>query len=199
MTKEQLSDALLRALQGPVEEFASQPSPAAKEAATKRAKLEADREKLAKVLGEDSPGYGPAVEAIDSQLKSLKIDDRTQRKQNLQLVAEALIFVTNTLRIPVKLKDTGPARAPAATAAARATDGTASTKPRTRRSPEAMQREAAAVLRVLPGAGRAFISKGEIAEKVGFDPQSALLKLKREGDAQSNGVRGAGGGWRKAD
>ena len=195
MTKEQLIDALHKALQGPVEEFSAQPSPAAAAAETQRTQLEADRENLKKVLGEDSPAFGPAVTAIDEQLKSLKIDERTQRKQNLQLVAEALIVVSNMLRVPIKLKDTGPV--PTKPQAAKTASGDAPTKTRTRKSSEEMERESNAVLRALPGASRPYISKGDIADKVGFDPSSALLKLKREGDAESNGVRGAGGGWRK--
>ncbi len=198
MTKEHLIDTLSKTLTPIVEEFAAQPSPAALKAGEDRDKLEQQRANLGRALEEGSPAYNAAAAAIDEQLKGLKIDDRTQRKQNLQLVAEATVVVANMLRVPLKLKDTSP---PASAAAAKtATPGSpAAPGKRTRKSTAQMEQEARAVYKALPGASRDFIAKGEIADKVGFDPSSALLKLKRDGEAESNGVRGAGGGWRKAE
>lgn len=197
MTKEHLIDALSKTLTPIIEEFAAQPSPAAQLADEKREKLESQRANLGKALEEGSPAYNAAVSAIDEELKGLKIDDRTQRKQNLQLAAEAMVVVTNTLRVPLKLKDVNP---PASSSAkASAAGSTTPTGKRARKSTAQMEEETRAVYKALPGASRDFVSKGFVADKVGFDPSSALLKLKRDGEAESNGVRGAGGGWRKAE
>ncbi|MEM1097986.1 MAG: hypothetical protein AAGH92_04280 [Planctomycetota bacterium] len=192
MTKEQLADQLSKSITPVIEKFAAQPSPAAAELGNQRTSLEKQRADAAKVLDTGSAAYSAAVAAIDEELKGLKIDDRTQRKQNLQLAAEALVIVANTLRVPVKLKDTGRA-------AAKSSSGAFSGgNKRSRKSNAQMEQEAAAVLKALPSAKKDFVAKADIADKVGFDPQSALLKLKRDELAESNGVRGAGGGWRKA-
>ncbi len=198
MTKEQLIDSLSKTITPLVDQFASQPSPAARQAEEERAKLEQQRTSLAKALEEGSPAYNAAAAAIEEQLKGLKVDDRTQRKQNLQLAAEAVVVVANMLRVPVKLRDTGSNAAKPASASASASATGGGGGKRTRKSNAQMEQETNAVLKALPGASRGFVSKADIADKVGFDPSSALLKLKREGDAESNGVRGAGGGWRKA-
>ncbi|MEM8783445.1 MAG: hypothetical protein AAGE65_11400 [Planctomycetota bacterium] len=187
MTKEQLIDQFSKSIGPVVEKFAAQPSPAAAELGDQRKKLEKQKADAGKVFDEGSPAYNAAVAAIEDELKGLKIDDRTQRKQNLQLAAEALVVVANTLRVPVKLKDTGRSSAAAAGSGKRA-----------RKTNAQMEQEATAVLKALPSSKRDFAPKANITEKVGFDPQSALLKLKRDGLAESNGVRGAGGGWRKA-
>ncbi|MEM9752515.1 MAG: hypothetical protein AAF916_03940 [Planctomycetota bacterium] len=192
MTKEQLADQLSKSITPVIEKFAAQPSPAAAELGNQRTSLEKQRADAAKVLDTGSAAYSAAVAAIDEELKGLKIDDRTQRKQNLQLAAEALVIVANTLRVPVKLKDTGRAAAKSSSGA-----GSGGNK-RSRKSNAQMEQEAAAVLKALPSAKKDFVAKADIADKVGFDPQSALLKLKRDELAESNGVRGAGGGWRKA-
>lgn len=189
MTKEQLADQLSRAITPIVEKFAAQPSPAASELSDQRAALEKQKTDAAKVFDENSAAYAAAVSAIDDELKGLKIDDRTQRKQNLQLAAESMVIVANTLRVPIKLKTTG------SKASSSSSGGGGK---RTRKTNAQMEQEANTVLKALPSAKRDFAAKADIADKVGFDPQSALLKLKRDGCAESNGVRGAGGGWRKA-
>ena len=191
MTKEQLIDSLSKVMTPLVEKFAEQPSPDAAAQDDHRKELETKREQLAKLLGEGSSTYAAASADITDQLKSLKVDSRTQRKQNLQLAAEAVVTVANMLRVPLKLRDTGTGRSASASKVS-------SGGKRARKSNAQMAQETAAVLKALPSAKKDFVAKGVITDKVGFDPQSALLKLKRDGEAESNGVRGAGGGWRRA-
>ncbi|MEM7578212.1 MAG: hypothetical protein AAF328_12150 [Planctomycetota bacterium] len=190
MTKEQLADQLSKAITPVIEKFVAQPSPAAANVEAERVNLEKQKAGAAKVFDTGSAAYTAAVGAIDEELKGLKIDDRTQRKENLQLAALALVSVANTLRVPIKLK---PATGKASSGSSAASGGK-----RTRKTNAQMEQEANAVLKALPSAKKDFVPKSDIANKVGFDPQSALLKLKRDDLAESNGVRGAGGGWRKA-
>ncbi len=194
MTKEQLIDQLHQAIAPTIEKFAAQPSPEAAQFDDHRKKLEKQKADASKVFDEGSAAYNAAINAIDEELKGLKVDDRTQRKQNLQLAAEAMVTVGNMLRVPLKLRDTGKITAKAG----KWTGSSGGGGKRTRKTNEQMEQETQQVLKALPGSKKDFVSKSEIAGKVGFDPQSALLKLKREGEAESNGVRGAGGGWRRA-
>ncbi|BAM02749.1 hypothetical protein [Phycisphaera mikurensis] len=190
MTKEQLSDKIRAALTPLVEDFVAQPSPGANATEEQRVAIERRRQSVRESLGEDDPAYKAASEVLDESLRNLSVSNASQKKENLRLVAEALVVVTNGLRVPVKLKPKGETRS---SAAAQKTDGR-----RNRKSSETLAEETAAVLKALPRASAAFVPKSDITEKVGFDPTSALLKLKREGNAVSNGRRGAGGGWRKA-
>jgi hypothetical protein len=193
VNKEQLGTDLLKKLEPMVEQFASQPSPRALEAREKLAEIEEKKAGAAKLLGEGTAAYKAAVRALEEDEKACKVNESFQRKQNLQLFAEALVYVCNHLRVPVKLKDAG-----GPTQSAGKSSGGSGGGKRTRKTAEAMQQESDAVLKALPSASGKYVSKADIETKVGFDPTSALLKLKRDGDAESNGMRGSAGGWRKA-
>ena len=194
MTKEQLSDKLQSALTPIVESFVKQASPAASAQEDQRKAIEERRENARKSLGDDDEAFRAANSVLDRQLDELKVSDADQRKENRRLAAEALVHVTNNLRLPLKLKPKNAAGTPGAGGKA----GTANDGRRNRKSGEVLAREVAAVVKALPRAASAFVPKSDITEKVGFDPTSALLKLKRTGEAVSNGRRGAGGGWRRA-
>ncbi len=193
MNKEQLSDKLQAAIHPLIEEFIGQPSPGASAKEEERAAVEKRRENARKSLGEEDPAFRAANDVLDQLLEALQVSSTDQKKENRRIAAEALIHVTNGLRLPVKLKpksETG-GRKPGGRA------GTAADGRRNRKTAEVLARETAAVVKALPRAAAAFVPKSDITEKVGFDPTSALLKLKREGVAVSNGRRGSGGGWRK--
>jgi hypothetical protein len=194
VTKEQLADQLNKAITPLIEKFIAQPSPEAADSDEHRSRLEKQKSDAAKVFEEGSAALNAAISALEDEIKGLKIDGRTQQKQNRQLASEALIVVTNSLRLPVKLKNTGRGAGRSASASGSA----GGSGRRSRKTNEQMEQEANSVLKALPAASKDFVPKATIADKVGFDPQSALLKLKRDGYAESNGVRGAGGGWRKA-
>lgn len=192
MTKEQLSDKLRAAISPLIEDFSAQPSPGSSANEEKRKEIEERREILRKGLGEDDPAYRAASDVLNQALDGLKLSESQQRKENLRIAAEALIHVTNTLRMPMKLKTKAESGLGAASKAGTSTDGR-----RFRKTAKALAEETAAVMKILPRSNAGYMSKGEINEKVGFDATSALLKLKREGEANSNGRRGSGGGWRK--
>ncbi len=192
MTKEQFGTDLMKKLQPMVEQFVSQPSPRALEAREKLAEIESKKAGLAKVLGDGSPAYKAAVRVLEDEEKNSRVNESFQRKQNLQLVAEAMIYVANELRIPLRLKDSGGPSAPASKGKV------GSTGKRFRKTAESMKQESDTVLKALPASNGKFVSKIDLQEKLGFDPTSALLKLKRDGEAASNGMRGTAGGWRKA-
>ena len=64
-----------------------------------------------------------------------------------------------------------------------------------------MEEARQAVHVVLPLPGKSFRSKGDLAKRTGLDPavvHSALLSLRRDGKAQTNGARGLKAGWQKA-
>lgn len=193
MNKEQLTDKLRVAISPLIEEFSAQPSPGSAANEEKRKAIEERREAVRKSLGEDDPAYRAASDVLDQALDGLKISDAHQRKENLRIAAEALIHVTNTLRLPVKLKTKTESGLSGGGKAGTPGDGR-----RFRKTAKMLAEETTAVLKALPRSGSAFMPKGEINEKVGFDSTSALLKLKREGQANSNGRRGSGGGWRRA-
>ena len=193
MTKTQLIDKLRSAVEPILTDFVAQPSPGASANEEQRKAIEQRRENARKSMGDDDPGFQAASKVYDDELDGLKVSTSQQKKENQRLAAEALVAVTNELRIPVKLKKKSESGA----AAPKGRAGTERDGRKNRKSPETLEKEVAAVLKALPRATAGFVPKSEITKKVGFDPTSALLKLKRLGDAASNGRRGTGGGWRK--
>ena len=58
-----------------------------------------------------------------------------------------------------------------------------------------------AILGALPARNQKFMPVAELAKRTKMDKvqiKAGLTKLKREGHVVSNGMRGAGGGWRRA-
>lgn len=191
MTKTQLAEKLRSALEPILTDFVAQPSPGASANEEQRKAIEQRRENARKSMGEDDPAFQAASKVYDEELDGLKVSSAQQHQENRRLAAEALVAVTKELRVPVKLKKKSESGGPGGRA------GTALDGRRNRKSPETLEKEMAAVLKALPRASASFVPKSDIAAKVNFDPTSALLKLKRLGDAASNGRRGTGGGWRK--
>ncbi|MEM9294647.1 MAG: hypothetical protein AAGA57_02505 [Planctomycetota bacterium] len=187
MTREQLADRLSDMLKPVVERYADQKSAIALRAEAEIQKIE----QLKATLGEDSPAVAKLQEAVEM----LDYDGTSNRKARLQEASFALVHAANSLGLKVQLRAAGKGRgrAPAAPGAKR-----------TRMSRADIASAADAILKTLPPKNTGDDNckpKSEIADDTGLPASavdSALLRLKREGRATSNGRRGAGGGWRRA-
>ncbi len=184
MSKEQLTDQIRDAISPLVERYAAQKSQRAIDMEKQAEEIELMRKKL----GEDSPAYKALQGAIDM----LEADPGADRKQRLEDASLAVVAAGNDLGLKLRLR-----RQPGRTA------GKTSGR-RTRMSSADSADMAEKVLGVLPPPStktEKCMSKEDIAQKTGIDSsklQSVLLRLKREGKAESNGKRGLAGGWRRA-
>jgi hypothetical protein len=198
LTKERLVDLLMPAMKQPIEQFAAQKS----EAATKAESEIAEINKLKATLGQDSP----AVAELNNAIKTLEHNPDTDRKARLRDAAIAVVTVCNGLGVPVEVKkpkaNPGSANGTGGDAAEPA--GRSSKNRRKRLSSAEIDRFGQLVLKALPPASTSDArckSIEAISDDTGLskdEVRSALNKLKREGDAETNGSRGPKGGWRKA-
>lgn len=187
MTSNQLVNQIRKAIKGPVEEFLKQPSEAAKEQETAKAQIEKAKQELAKTLGgKDNSAYKAAAASLDAEAKNTGVDGRSEQAARRREAAAALVEAAGDLKLPVRIKPNKKTGKPG--------------RPRGSRKRMTAAEMAGAVDKIhkaLPDKKSEFISKSELAKKVGFDPSSVLLKMKRDGTAVSNGRRGVGGGWRR--
>jgi len=198
LTKERLVDLLRPAMKDPIDQYAAQKSAAATKAEADRAELE----KVKAQLGADSP----AAAELDRAIKSLEHDPGTDRKARLREAAIAVVAVCNELGVPVEVKKPRSATGSgaASTASLSAEEGKKSGGKRKRTSPAEIERLSQLVRKSLPPASTSDArckTIEDITNETGLskdEVRSALSKLKREGDAESNGFRGPRGGWRKA-
>ncbi|MEM0913096.1 MAG: hypothetical protein AAGB29_11770 [Planctomycetota bacterium] len=194
MTKERLVDLLRPAMSENVEKFSSQKSDKALQAEAEIAKIES----LLSGMAEDSP----ARAELERATQTLAYDPSDDRKSRLRDAAIAVVTICNELGVPVEVKK--PKAAPAATGGATAPADKAAGGKRRRTSPAEIERLAVTVRKALPPASTSDArckTIEDIAGDTGLSKdavRSALSKLKREGDAVSNGFRGPRGGWRKA-
>lgn len=194
MSKERLVDLLRPEMGDRIEKFASQKSDKALEAEAEIAKIES----LKSTLGEGSP----ALAELDRAVQALAYNPADDRKARLRDAAIAVVAICNELGVPVEVKkprvSAASSQAPAAPAAKPAGGK------RRRTSPAEIERLSQLVRKALPPASTSD-ARCKTIEDITADTglskdevRSALSKLKREGDAESNGFRGPRGGWRKA-
>ena len=143
------------------------------------------------VLDESIEAFG-ADSSEGKRLAKMKAkivpDTKKLRAQRKREVAEAVIIATNSMHLPLMLKKAGKSSGP--------TGGG-----HNRMSSADMGQACSAVLKALPPKSGTYISKGDVAKKAKMDGATVtavLGKLKRDGEAASNGMRGQAGGWRKA-
>ncbi|MEM6333794.1 MAG: hypothetical protein AAF823_10700 [Planctomycetota bacterium] len=195
LTKERLIDLLRPVMTEPIETYASQKSDKALEAEAEVAKIE----QLKEQLGADSP----AVKALEEAISTLAFDPNDDRKARLRDAAVAVVAICNELKVPVEVKRPKPAPGTVASPAA-APAAAEKPKKRKRTPPAEIERLALLVRKALPPASTSDArckTIEQISDETGVskdEVRSALSKLKREGDAESNGFRGPRGGWRKA-
>ncbi|MEX0745142.1 MAG: hypothetical protein WD118_06030 [Phycisphaeraceae bacterium] len=146
-----------------------------------------------------------SVQSVRDSLRALEeARDKTNSEYLDQVRSNIATAVISTVRgidgkIPLTIRQAQqPAGQPQA---APATDAKPARKQRMSRA--VAEQYADQVEKVLPTekSGK-WISRGEIVEKSGVPEhaiQSVLLKLQRSERAQSNGQRGTGGGWRRAE
>ncbi|MEM1208880.1 MAG: hypothetical protein AAGI54_06380 [Planctomycetota bacterium] len=193
MTKERLVDLLRPAMSDSIEKFASQKSDKALEAEAEIAKIES----LKSTLGEGSP----ALAELDKAVAALAYDPADDRKARLRDAAIAVATICNQLGVPIEVKKP---RVPAAATTTAEPAAKPATGKRRRTSPAEIERLSQLVRKSLPPASTSDArckTIEDITSDTGLskdEVRSALSKLKRDGDAESNGFRGPRGGWRKA-
>ena len=191
MSRDQLTNSIRDSIKGTVENFISQKSEAAQKAEAERAKLQEFKQQL----GEGSL----ALKGIEKAIRDLEHDPSADEKVRRQEAAFALVTFANELKLPVQLAKRSR-RSSSGTRASRGSSGGGGG----RMSQDEMERVADAVYDTLPPAGTTddeCLSKDEIADQAGVDRSaldSALLKLRRDGKAETNGKRGPSAGWRRA-
>ncbi|MEM7682339.1 MAG: hypothetical protein AAF288_10330 [Planctomycetota bacterium] len=188
MTREQLADRLGELLRPVIDRYADQKSALALRAEAEIHKIE----QLKTTLGADSPAVAKLQEAVEA----LDYNGASNRKMRMEEASFALVHAANSLGLKIQLRSAGKGRGRPA--------GSTGGAKRTRMTRAAIADAAAQILKTLPPKNTGddnCKAKGDIAEDTGL-PQSAvdsaLLRLKREGKAESNGRRGAGGGWRRS-
>jgi hypothetical protein len=133
----------------------------------------------------------PEGKAITKQKAKLEPDMSKLKQRRIQEVSEAVVVACNNHRLAVMVKKT---KRPASPAGVPGKSGG--------RLPKAeLEAACESVLKVLPPKSGKFMNGSEVAEKTGLDAhttKSALGKLKREDQITSNGMKGKGGGYRKA-
>ncbi len=182
LTKEQLSDRIRTVLTHEIKAFLDQSSP---EEADYQAKIE---EAKAKAAAETVKVVADAWKQQAKQLEAERPDSSVARRRDAAL---AVMIVTNALRLPLELKGSP---AVVAKPAGKAQKGEGKRMPRA-----VMQKLAANLLAAFPTNGT-WIKISQLAETVEAeisDVRSALLRLKRENKAESNGQKGKGGAWKR--
>jgi cysteinyl-tRNA synthetase len=190
ITKEKLSEQLVKAMKKSVEDFVSQTSPEATEAQAAYDELEKEKAKVTKALGE-GVATDAALKALDKEQSKLDLDDKKGTANNRKHAAWAVVAASNEFKLPVALRKSA--------VGSRASSGT-----RSRLSKAEIEEASEAVLKALPPKNTGddnCMAIGDIADATSLDAdtvKSALGKLKRDEKAASNGKRGSGGGWRRA-
>jgi len=192
LSKEQLIDRLRKDLTSHLDLFLSQKTT---EQAEKEAQIDGLNKTIAS-MSEGSPGV-PALQAVIANIQA-ELDKPGINEPLRKEAAIALIAVCNDFRLPLQLKQAQPAQAIA--------QPTKSSRGTRKRLPkEDMQLACDAIIVILPPSDtpdHLCMAKGRVADKTDLDAKtvsSALIRLNRQGLATSNGIRGAGGGWRKLD
>lgn len=153
--------------------------------------IDADTQKKIDVLDESIDAFGTESKEgkrLAKMKASIMPDMKKLRARRLREVAEAVVIATNNMHLPLMLKKAGKASG--------STGGG-----HNRMSSADMGKACSAVVKALPSKSGKYLPKGEIAKKAKLDGATvtaALGKLKRDGEAASNGMRGQAGGWRKA-
>lgn len=190
LSKEQLSDRLSTAIGSHLETFVAQKS-------DDQIKQEAEIQRLEKVLDKEPEGstVAPMIRSAIDRLRE-ELDKPSANEPMRKEAALAVLVVCNAYRLPLQLKQALPA-------AAQADAPTRTRKNRKRITREELDGACESILAILPPSDTAdhhCMSKIRIAEKTDLDAKtvsSALARLNRKETATSNGIRGAGGGWRK--
>ncbi|MEM9416428.1 MAG: hypothetical protein AAGA29_13270 [Planctomycetota bacterium] len=191
LSKEQLIDRLRTALGPQLTTYLAQKT-------QHQMEQEKEIDRIEKMIAKE-PASSPTLPALRKVVEEIK-QDLSRPGINMPLrrdAALAVLAVCNEHRLPLQLKQDQPAK-PAAVAKPSLTKGNRKRVPR-----EEMQAACEQIMKVLPPSDtpdHLCMAKSRVAEKCGIDPKtasSALVKLNREGKATSNGIRGAGGGWRK--
>ncbi|XAM00525.1 hypothetical protein OT109_03875 [Phycisphaeraceae bacterium D3-23] len=191
LPKEQLIDRLRTALGPQLTTFLAQKTP-------HQVEQEKEIERIEKMIAKE-PASSPTLPALEKVVEDIR-QELARPGINMPLrrdAALAVLAVCNEHRLPLQFKQDQPAK-PAEAAKPAQTKGTRKRVPR-----EEMQAACTEIMKVLPPADtpdHLCMAKSRVAEKCDLDPKtasSALIKLNREGKATSNGIRGAGGGWRK--
>lgn len=175
-----MATAIEKALKPAVEGYTAQTPEA-------DSKVKADIKKLEDAL-EICGATTPTGKALAKKIARLAPDPAELKRQRLAEVAEAVVIACNNLRLPVQLKKMKPAKGSAAASGGRMTKAD-------------MEATCKVIMGALPPKSGKYIGKAEIASKTKIDParvNAALQKLKRDGEAANNGVRGQAAGWRKA-
>jgi len=189
LTKEQLSDRLGTAMNSHLEAFVAQKS-------DDQIAKEAEIERLEKMITKEPAGssVAPMLKMAVDKLKA-ELDTPGLKEPMRKEAALAVLIVCNAYRLPLQLKQDQPAAAQSAAPTRR--------KNRKRITREELDDACDAIMGILPPKDTAdhhCMSKIRIAEKTDLDAKtvsSALARLNRQETATSNGIRGAGGGWRK--
>ncbi len=182
LTKEQLSDRIRTVLTTELKAFLDQASP---EEGAYQAQIE---EAKAKAAAETVKVVADAWRQQARQLEAERPDLSAARRREAAL---AVMIVTNALRLPLELRGT-------ATVAAKPAGKPAKGEGK-RMSRAVMQQLVASLFDAFPTNG-SWIKISQLAEVVGAeisDVRSALLRLKRENKAESNGQKGKGGAWKR--
>lgn len=191
LPKEQLIDRLRSALEPHLKAYLAQKTPHQQE-------QEKEIERIEKVISKE-PANSPTLPPLQKVVEDIRAE-LSRPGINMPLrrdAALAVLAVCNEHRLPLQFKQDQPAK-PQVVAKPTQTKGNRKRVPR-----EEMQAACAAIMKVLPPKDtpdHLCMAKSRVAEKCDLDPKtasSALIKLNREGQATSNGIRGAGGGWRK--
>lgn len=182
ITKEMLADRIRSVVSHEVKAFLDQMS---HEEAAYQAQIEEFKAQAAAAT------LKSVADAWKSEAKRLEADRPDTSATRRQAAAMAVLFITNELRLPLQLKGAAQEASKPAKAAAEKSG---------KRMPRAvMQQLLGNLIKAFPADG-SFIRIAELAEKTGADisdVRSALLRLKREGKAESNGRKGKGGAWKR--
>jgi len=190
-SKEQLIDRVRASLSTHLEGYLSQKT-------AQQQEQEAEIERIQKMIDKEPensptlPALKKVIEGIEHELAKPGMKSPLRRDAAL-----AVLAVCNEHRLPLQFKQ-DPAAQPAAAAKPVKQKGERKRIPK-----EEMEQACVAIMKVLPPADtpdHLCMAKSRVAEKCDLDPKttsSALIKLNRDGQATSNGIRGAGGGWRK--
>lgn len=191
LSKEQLIDRIRTAVAPQLETYLAQKT-------THQQEQEKEIERIQKLIAKE-PANSPTLPALQRVIETIQ-NELSKPGINLPLrrdAALAVLAVCNEHRLPLQFKQDAIAQ-PAA--AAKPTRGKGERK---RLPREEMQKACEAIMKVLPPKDtpdHLCMAKSRVAEKCDLDAKttsSALIKLNRDGKATSNGIRGAGGGWRK--
>lgn len=188
MTKEQLVDRIRQALSYELRSFLEQMT----------SEEQAYQAQIANATAQAEAAPFPEIaKAWKEKAKDLQANKPDLSAGRRQEAALALKVVANEFRLPLELRPSATETTKSAKGAGKGVQAAKESGKRMKRSD--MQKLLAAVIAALPADG-AWARISELAEKAGAstgDVRSALLRLKREGQAQSNGRKGLAGAWKR--